>query len=274
MKIVTFHSGLGNQVFFYLFFKYLEAKFPNEKIYGYYNKKFLKKHNGLEIHRVFDIEIPPYTLWSNFVAWVCRLLNSAGVKGFRLNDKNYSPKGILFDGYWQDKKYFLDNVSKLNYRNFELDDTNKQLLREMESSESVFIHIRRGDYLAPEDRLPPRPQRAGRPRRLWRRPLCEHRRPYAVHYPLRERPRLCHRSRVARGGDLSYTPAAEHLQRPPGRLRIRQLYLHRAQQYHSLYQTAGCVRLAWRVGGCYCGYRHGKEPDFLVFPECGPRHGF
>ena len=77
-------------------------------------------------------------------------MNSAGIKGYRINDKNYSPKGILFDGYWQDKKYFLDNVSKLNYRNFELDDTNKQLLREMESSDSVCIHIRRGDYLAPE----------------------------------------------------------------------------------------------------------------------------
>lgn len=42
MKLVSFTAGLGNQLFQYCFYRYLLNKFPNEKIYGYYNKKWLK----------------------------------------------------------------------------------------------------------------------------------------------------------------------------------------------------------------------------------------
>lgn len=150
MKIVTFQSGLGNQVFFYLFYLYLKENCPDEKIYGYYNRKFLKRHNGLELHKVFDIELPKATCWSNTVAWFCRLLNRFGVKRARISDRNYSENGILYDGYWQDKKFFLDNVGKLKYKTFRLDETNQQIKTQMQNCNSVCIHIRRGDYLAPE----------------------------------------------------------------------------------------------------------------------------
>lgn len=150
MKIVSFQSGLGNQVFFYLFYLYLKEKCPNEEIYGYYNKKFLKRHNGLELHKVLDVKLPKASAWSNMVAWICRVMNKMGVERCRINDNNYSIKGKLYDGYWQDKKFFLDNVGQLRYRDFELDKINQQILNQMQSCNSVCIHIRRGDYLAPE----------------------------------------------------------------------------------------------------------------------------
>ena len=150
MKIVNFTPGLGNQIFEYLFVEYLRARFPNHRIYGYYNAKRLKKHNGLEIHHVFDVVLPPHTVWSDMMTWLCRKLNGVGLKGLKSTDAVYSEHAIYFDGWWQDKKYFLDNISKIRFRDFDLDATNKQLLDDIRQSQSVFIHVRRGDYLAPE----------------------------------------------------------------------------------------------------------------------------
>ena len=55
MKIINYKSGLGNQIYFYLFGKYLEQKYPGQKVYANYLKKFLVAHNGVEIQNVFDL---------------------------------------------------------------------------------------------------------------------------------------------------------------------------------------------------------------------------
>ena len=108
MKIINYKSGLGNQIYFYLFGKYLEQKYPGQKVYANYLKKFLVAHNGVEIQNVFDLELPPQTLWSKIVAFCCRKLNGIGFKFLKCTDEEYSESAIYFDGYWQDKKYFLD----------------------------------------------------------------------------------------------------------------------------------------------------------------------
>lgn len=41
MKIILFTPGLGNQIFQYLFYLYLRDNYPNQSIYGYYNRKIL-----------------------------------------------------------------------------------------------------------------------------------------------------------------------------------------------------------------------------------------
>lgn len=150
MKIVHFSSGLGNQVFFYLFSKYLEEHYPKHKIYGYYNQRWLKKHNGLEVDKVFDITLPGHTFWSDTVAWFCRKLNGIGIPGLKTTDNRFSEKAIYFDGYYQDKKYFADYYKCLKYRDFELDEDNAKILKAVLSTNSVALHIRRGDYLQPQ----------------------------------------------------------------------------------------------------------------------------
>lgn len=149
MRIVNFQSGLGNQVFFYLMAKYLESKFPNEKVYGYYNPRFLKKHNGLEIQNVFNIELPVQTNWSKFVTFFCRIFRRI-FPSIESTDKKPNNNAIYFRGYWQNKKYFLDNVEKLEFRPFELDCVNLSILDMIRKNYSVSIHVRRGDYVAPE----------------------------------------------------------------------------------------------------------------------------
>ncbi len=150
MRIVNFRSGLGNQLFFYLFSQYLKERHPHEYIYGYYKARNLKKHNGLEVQKVFDIDLPKHNMWSDCVAWFCRKLNGIGIEGLKATDNKYSEKAVYYDGWWQDQRFFLDNLRNIRFRNFDLDDTNAGLLTEISQSQSAFIHIRRGDYLAPE----------------------------------------------------------------------------------------------------------------------------
>lgn len=150
MRIVNFTPGIGNQIFEYVFVQYLKKTFPKEKVYGYYNPKFLNKHNGLEIHKIFDFSLPPATRWSNAVAFLCRVLARL-VPIVKATDKNYSDKAIYYDGWWQDKRFFLDTISSIIFRQPIVDETNKELLNAISSSESVSIHVRRGDYLDPQN---------------------------------------------------------------------------------------------------------------------------
>ena len=56
IKIVSFSGGLGNQLFQYLLVVYLRE--CGHQVYGYYNRKWLIGHNGLEVNNVFDIYLP------------------------------------------------------------------------------------------------------------------------------------------------------------------------------------------------------------------------
>ena len=82
MKIVLFTPGLGNQMFQYLFYLYLRDNYPNQNIYGYYNRNILNKHNGLEVDKVFDIQLPPHTVISDASAFFIRALGGLGLKYF------------------------------------------------------------------------------------------------------------------------------------------------------------------------------------------------
>lgn len=150
MKIVNFKSGLGNQVFYYLLCLYLKEKHPKEEIYGFYNPEWLKTHSGLELDYAFEVKLPPQTAWSKIVTNFARI-GSKFVKGLRVTDNNFSEDAFFYDGYWQDKKFFLDNVRNIQFRERPLSERNKELLDMIQNSESISIHIRRGDYLASEN---------------------------------------------------------------------------------------------------------------------------
>lgn len=146
MKIVHFNSGLGNQIFQLEFARYWENK--GEHIFGYYNKKWLQQHNGLEVQNVLEDDIPRATFLSNFIVCVCRLLHRIDKKGrFFSSDSNYNEKGVYYSGYWQDK-HFYEKLSKPKFRQFKLSEQNKHIVQLMNSCNSVSIHIRRGDYLS------------------------------------------------------------------------------------------------------------------------------
>ncbi len=147
MKIVTFKGGLGNQIFQYAFYLYLKRQVKS-KIYGYYNKNWLNGHNGLEIQNIFEIKLPKSSLFSNLIAFFIRLLNFFTKRNYFISsDQTVKMESIYFDGWWQDKKYYQGLGNWLTFRDFQLDEQNSCILEEITNSDSISVHIRRGDYL-------------------------------------------------------------------------------------------------------------------------------
>ena len=61
------------------------------------------------------------------------------------------PDNVYLDGYWQSERYFLDIADTIRM-DFTLkslpDDANQKILDDIESSNAISMHIRRGDYVA------------------------------------------------------------------------------------------------------------------------------
>lgn len=152
MRIISFRAGLGNQIFGYAFCKYLQKQFPSEKIYGVYWKRDLKEHNGLEIDKWFDAELPPKNFLSSIVTFSLRCFRKIGLfekyydGGTRSIEK---PDAILFESFKMNKLY----IPKADWIHFKIKEKdlsvkNKEILTLIRKNNSFFIHIRRGDYLS------------------------------------------------------------------------------------------------------------------------------
>lgn len=147
MKIITFKGGLGNQIFEFAFYMYLKEQFKTN-IYGYYKKDWLQGHNGLEIQNVFDIELPKASISSNLITFLIRFSKRFFKNNcFLSTDQSLKLESIYFDGWWQNKVYYSHLKDWLEFKKFQLDDLNSDLLKDIKHTESVSIHIRRGDYL-------------------------------------------------------------------------------------------------------------------------------
>lgn len=167
MKIVNVIGGLGNQLFQYAFAIALQAEFPNEEIkINTHCFRGYPLHNGYELDRIFDINIPQASIselfkyaypWGHYRLWqvghkVLPLRNSMiwdtniiGDFDFRqVAEKNY------FDGYWQSDKFFIkhkDAVRKA-FRFPELQGSlNQEAFDFINQESTAFIHVRRGDYI-------------------------------------------------------------------------------------------------------------------------------
>ena len=165
MKIIQFLGGLGNQMFQYALYKTLQNKFPNVKadLLGYKNYTL---HNGFELEHIFNIrlnKITPFTreLYNKHNRkWIYRKLRRIlNLKNAYQEEKAlfaYDPT-ILTDlkpgyywGYWQNLRYFdaIADELKVDFKfKNELTGANQQTLTQIKETESISIHVRRGDYL-------------------------------------------------------------------------------------------------------------------------------
>lgn len=175
MKIVKIDSGLGNQMFQYAL--YLKLRF----IYGDMVKidinsfNYNSFHNGYELDKVFNVSSPTSDLEESFRAgaknsiyYSSNFLKKLHFKialykycfcrtGFRNSITffcDYSnPKSKFYVGGWQSEKYFKD-ISSVIRRTFKfpgLNKINSEIAYEISNSNSVSIHVRRGDYLNAEN---------------------------------------------------------------------------------------------------------------------------
>lgn len=158
MKIIEFHGGLGNQMFEYVYYKYLKNKYPKNKFYSYCPHRAMSVHYGLEIDKWFDIELPPSSVLSDFIGflsyWGIRIMRKLNIAlPWVSDDFNLDDGRTYHEGWYQNKKYF-ELVGGLAFRNdLNIDEENTKMLQLMQGTNSVSIHIRRGDYLEPKNMM-------------------------------------------------------------------------------------------------------------------------
>lgn len=152
IRIVEFRGGLGNQMFTYSFYEYLRTKFPKDTIYGYYPSRELWMHNGFELDKRFIVDLPPKSWLTDRIGWVLFTLGRKFLEPYHVklpfiaNDENPVEDAFMYEGYWQNKKYVSKDFS-YQFVVGNISEVNRQSLIDMESCDSVSIHIRRGDYL-------------------------------------------------------------------------------------------------------------------------------
>ena len=151
MKIVTFWGGLGNQIFEYAYYQWLKNRYPMENIYAYHPKAGLMAHNGLELFKCFDVIEPPcnkvITIIATVLFYLNKILNRLGLPSlFTCTMQNKLYNSIFHCDWWQDKMYYAENYN-LDFTNLKMNLKNQQLLKIINDTNSVSIHIRRGDYI-------------------------------------------------------------------------------------------------------------------------------
>lgn len=144
MKYVVFQGGLGNQIFQYAYYKYMQKKIPT--------LSFLfasgNSHNGFELSKWFETQMHSPSLIVKLMFKIVYLLKLKGICDFIVPEEEYPQKdGLFVSGYWQDKKYYQKGFIK--FKKLALSSKNELLVRDMNNCQSVAIHVRRGDYIRP-----------------------------------------------------------------------------------------------------------------------------
>lgn len=168
MDVVVIFNGLGNQMSQYAF--YTQKKKLNDSTCFI---PFCRDHNGLELSNVFGINIK-LTLKQKFLYILFRLLltekfpilsypiikmfNFFNIKiqkenfdySFKLSYLNHSKGIIFYYGGWHSEQYFVksrkDILKKFVFNEIN-DNANLSHIKHIVSTNSVSLHIRRGDFL-------------------------------------------------------------------------------------------------------------------------------
>lgn len=171
MKIVKIQGGLGNQMFGYAIALTLKTKFPDVPVkLDLTPLENYQLHNGFELYNVFDC---PY--FENAtprdisrLTWYCsnpkirKLLRiimprrkteciERPVSRLR-KDAFTSERSYYYDGYWQWGGYYDDikdtiiDAFKFKVKDIIIEQL-QQTIADIQATNSVGIHVRRGDYL-------------------------------------------------------------------------------------------------------------------------------
>jgi len=165
MKIIRFLGGLGNQMFQYACYKALAKKYSDVKV-DLSSFSFDTAHNGYELEDVFDVNINKVSSFMGAAydiknrKWIYRKVRRIlSLKQYHKTEQKdfiYDPsifsdsKSRYYSGFWQNEGYFIDIADEIR-RDFKfkplIDKENSKILELIKQTNSVGIHIRRGDYV-------------------------------------------------------------------------------------------------------------------------------
>ena len=176
MIIVKLNGGLGNQLFQYATGRYLAEKNSTAlklDVSGYETDKFRKydlhcfniKEQIASGEEIGTFKQKGKISFSRFISKIQSRLEKKSSVTFKVNHNktivkdwkfSFDPSvleargNIYIEGYWQSEKYFLPIRNILLEEivvKYEQDAINKEFARNIQNTESVSIHFRRGDYV-------------------------------------------------------------------------------------------------------------------------------
>lgn len=171
MIIVEPCYGLGNTMFQYAFL--CELRKRGNRACFIIHKRLEMEHNGYELNKIFNIA--PYSSLKWYEIVIIHILEFMANHTFVLYNKiikrfftivkvkenfifypevfNYQ-KNCLYFGTWQSLKYFQNVQTELKatftFNITQLNSFTKETLKKLNTSNSIAIHIRRGDYTKEE----------------------------------------------------------------------------------------------------------------------------
>jgi hypothetical protein len=173
MIVVKLQGGLGNQMFQYAFarslsFKkntpfYLDTSFfeNQQETTNFTPRSFELNVFNINISIASKDQIDHFS--SNTIA--NRIKKNLGLRHYKVYHETsfcYNPNVMkvkpptYYDGYWQCEKYFLEyrpQILKEFVPANKLDQRNQQTLQEIRNTNSVSIHVRRGDFIKSVENL-------------------------------------------------------------------------------------------------------------------------
>lgn len=166
MKIIGVSGGLGNQMFQYAFYKAWEGIDESKLDITFFDR--CKIHNGYELEEIFNIGNVKYASRDDLkrlaapdsiiyrILRKCRL-GSSPASYVKEADYSFAPQKVMeitgdkyLDGCWQTEEYFKhksDVIRKEFCFKDIISDKNVSISYEMYETNSISIHVRRGDYL-------------------------------------------------------------------------------------------------------------------------------
>lgn len=161
MIIIRLSGGLGNQMFQFALYRKLQAMQRDVCIYDMDLRGEGAEHNGLELERVFGLNYVTSKSFRRYVVeseTIAMTKNPIYENAYAVYEEGYlyfKPEIFTMDnvclrGCWQSEKYFKE-VAKQVRKDFSfpkiMGQQNICVLKAINDSQSVAVHVRRGDYL-------------------------------------------------------------------------------------------------------------------------------